>query len=370
VASDTRPPNLGGEDWKSDGRASPRCFRLSLEPALSEVAKARTLIERIKGVAGLPEDRAFDMKVALSEACANAIEHGRSRVDVAGWILRNKILLEVTSCGGFLPGIQADSESRRRGLGLPLMAALADQLHVARLEGGVTRVSLSFLVSTRVLDVQTLGPGSRAAGLGEAGREGATALERMATVVSAVAAAEDLAAAAATLFEGALRLAGCEGGMLRLTEGLERGSGWLPAIVHAGLSDKFLKDEALIRTDECMCGRVCSGLVDPSLLYFTPYGSFVWGEAQSLVERFGVETLGEVRGRCISEGFESVAIFPLTTPRGPVGALHLVDHAKNKFAETAAALEWGCQVCGPLMMRMGEAARATVVQEAIAALLR
>jgi hypothetical protein len=141
--------------------------------------------------------------------------------------------------------------------------------------------------------------------------------------------------------------------------------GWLPALVHRGLREEFLREEALIRSDECMCGRVCMGLTDPSLPFFTPRGSFHWGRAQTIALQFEAETLGEVRGRCIAEGFESVAIFPLAGDEGPIGALHLVDHEIEKFAATADMLEWVCRVAGRIMSKGGDGERAAAVGQAM-----
>ena len=351
---ETPPPSWGGRDI--DGRVARRCFRVSLERDLADLEKARKLVDEIRSLVDLSDERAFDMKVALSEACANGIEHAQSAVSVVAWLLSDRLLFEVTNDGWSLPGLQKDRERNQRGFGLPLMTALADQVHIARLEGGLTRVSLTFFLSASAIQDAISKPRLGAGG---------PLPDNISDVVEAVALAPTLPLAAAALLDGAIAITGCHGGMLRLRDNVARTSSWLPAVVHRGLSERFLSEEALIRSDECMCGRVCMGLTDPSLPFFTPRGSFLWGRAQTIAHEFSGEVLGEVRGRCIGEGFESVAAFPLSTPAGPIGVLHLVDFEKDKFAETAAALEWGCRLCGAIMLKAGETERRTAVKGAV-----
>jgi serine/threonine-protein kinase RsbW len=161
---DSQHAGFRGEISESAGSAQPeidsrpgleghatdaRCLRLLLRPDLAEVQKARRLVEDIHDLCGLPEERTFDIKVAVSEACANAIEHSGSAALVVAWLLQDRVLFEITNDGGFLPGLRKDTDGRRRGLGLPLMASLADQLHVSRLETGATRITLTFFLAPR-----------------------------------------------------------------------------------------------------------------------------------------------------------------------------------------------------------------------------
>ena len=360
------PPTLKG------GPSGTRCLRLSLRADLAEVEKARRLVDQIHDLRGLSEERAFDVKVAVSEACANAIEHAASAVLVVAWLLPDRVLIEITNDGGFLPGLQKDTDGRRRGLGLPLMVSLADQLHVARLETGITRVSLTFFLSTASMDLPSepsdYVPRLRSTNgfeleITETGRR--SPHQAIFAMLEAVAGAPTPRDASSALLEGARSFAGCDGGMLRLREGVGAKDGWLPAVVHSGLREEFLREEALIRTDECMCGRVCMGLTDPDLPFFTPQGSFLWGRAQTIATQFEAEALGEVRGRCIAEGFESVAVFPLAGENGPIGVLHLVDREREKFSATASMIEWACRVAGRIMSKGSNRERATTVRQAV-----
>ena len=123
-----------------------RFFRLLVPADLSELSKARRLMEEVGRAAGLPDDRIFDLQVAVSEAVANAIEHAASEVEMEAWLLPDRLIVEITNDGAFQPGLYKDDEHRRRGLGLPLMVSLADQVHVSRQPEGKTQVSLTFFL--------------------------------------------------------------------------------------------------------------------------------------------------------------------------------------------------------------------------------
>jgi anti-sigma regulatory factor (Ser/Thr protein kinase) len=112
---------------------------------LSQLSGARVWLGDIARAASLPESRVFDLQVASSEAIANGIEHAQSEVEILVWAMPDRLLVEVMSNGVFRPGLFKDNDQRRRGLGLPLMASLADQMHVSRPPDGRTKVSLTFL---------------------------------------------------------------------------------------------------------------------------------------------------------------------------------------------------------------------------------
>jgi hypothetical protein len=195
-------------------------------------------------------------------------------------------------------------------------------------------------------------------------------MDELSSVIEQVSAAPSLRQAAGALLWWARGLTDCHGAMLRLREDAECTDGWIPVVAHAGLGERFLADEGLIRTDECMCGRVSLGLTDPSLPFFTRNGSFVWGRAQTIAEEFAAEALGEVRGRCIAEGFESLVIFPIMGARHPIGVLHLADLRRDRFTTTAGTLEWACRICGGLMARGRSFEQRILVRETIEQLSR
>lgn len=118
---------------------------LDVPPDLSNLPEVRAWVQELATRVPLSEARTFDLQVVVSEAVANAIEHAASAVAIAAWLLPDRLIVEITNDGQFTPGLYKDQESRRRGLGLPLMVSLADQVHVSRLSDQRTQVSLTFI---------------------------------------------------------------------------------------------------------------------------------------------------------------------------------------------------------------------------------
>jgi len=135
--SPTSPPD--GED--------PR--RLTVPADLSRVAEVRAWVGEVGSSASLSAARVFDLQVSVSEATANGIEHAASAVELVAWVLPDRLIVDITNDGVFQPGLVKSEDTRRRGLGLPLMVSLADQVHVSRLESNRTKVSLTFFTAAR-----------------------------------------------------------------------------------------------------------------------------------------------------------------------------------------------------------------------------
>lgn len=80
--------------------------------------------------------------MAVSEASANAIEHGNAEaVDIEAVMSDDSVTVSVWHAGRFV--VPPRFEETTRGLGLPLMIALCDELTVCRTEEG-TRITLGF----------------------------------------------------------------------------------------------------------------------------------------------------------------------------------------------------------------------------------
>lgn len=151
-----RPPNAPASDGRSrrvsdatrasDTGDKRRVLRALIPADLSRVQDARRLMNQVASLAALDDRQRFDLEVAVSEACANAIEHAGREVEVVAWLLRDRIVVEISSEGGFQPKAPSDDGLHPRGMGLSLMASLADQMQVSRLTDSLTQVSLTFLV--------------------------------------------------------------------------------------------------------------------------------------------------------------------------------------------------------------------------------
>ncbi len=170
-------------------------------------------------------------------------------------------------------------------------------------------------------------------------------------LLDSVASASEFSEAAGSLIDWARDLTGCQAGMVRLREKDDDTGDWIPAVVERGYGCRFLREEVLIGSHECMCGRVSCGRTGEDFPFFTPGGSFSWGKVQSIADDFPVESLGNIRGRCIAEGFQSVAIIPVGAEGASVGCLHLADSARDKFVDHVATLEEACRLCEPLLQR-------------------
>ena len=122
------------------------------------LAVVRTVMATAARAAGaLPESRIDDLRLAVTEACANAIDAEQRKPVEARVPIRLRlelnargVALEVRDeAGGFDPGTlqehppanQPERLSYERGLGIPLMRALADRVEF-RSEGGGTTVRL------------------------------------------------------------------------------------------------------------------------------------------------------------------------------------------------------------------------------------
>jgi len=85
---------------------------------------------------------------------------------------------------------------------------------------------------------------------------------------------------------------------------------------------------------ECMCGNVICGRTDPSKSFFTEGGSF-WSNNTSklLSETTDEDRQARTRNRCNSEGYESVALFPLKAGNEILGLLQINDTRPHQFTD-------------------------------------
>jgi serine/threonine-protein kinase RsbW len=114
---------------------------------LDQLAGARSLIEEVASQAGLDDERSYNLKVAVSEACANAIEHSSSgeRISLCAWLQPDRLVVEILHSGEFRLS-RDQGRTHHRGLGLPLMVALMDEVKIGRPPSGGTSVSLSLFL--------------------------------------------------------------------------------------------------------------------------------------------------------------------------------------------------------------------------------
>jgi anti-sigma regulatory factor (Ser/Thr protein kinase) len=119
---------------------------LTLSTDLEEVSRARALVRECATDAGFSKDRIFDIALATSEATANAIDHqpaGARSVTVECVVSRDSLEVRVSGSSRFRCPTPTEKRTTR-GLGLPLMASMADDLVIRTRPQGGTTVVLRF----------------------------------------------------------------------------------------------------------------------------------------------------------------------------------------------------------------------------------
>lgn len=124
-------------------------WSLQLRREAASVPLARRLLMGTMETAGVDPDISYDLSVALSEACANAVEHGGDGAHggpseayrVTAYLDGEKCRIEVTDAGpGFPSGRSRPAPCPARvdaehGRGLCLIQELADHVHIGNKPG-------------------------------------------------------------------------------------------------------------------------------------------------------------------------------------------------------------------------------------------
>ena len=117
-------------------------LRIAARP--ENVALARLALNGVATAAGAPPAVVADLKLAVSEACANAVQHayagsnadGEQRVTIRFAIRDRQLVVEVEDHGsGFEAGtrgswLEGDSDGRGLGMGLTIVRSVTDELEI------------------------------------------------------------------------------------------------------------------------------------------------------------------------------------------------------------------------------------------------
>lgn len=121
-------------------------FALSLPARPESVTVVRHVLGGVGGV--WPVDAALldDLQIAVTEACTNVVTHAYldrpvGALEVRGDVVDGRVVIAVRDHG---PGIVPRPESSGLGLGLPLIAALADHVWTGRADDGAHEVRMTF----------------------------------------------------------------------------------------------------------------------------------------------------------------------------------------------------------------------------------
>lgn len=120
-------------------------MRLTLPARPENVAVVRHVLGALAEALDLPGAVTEDMRLAVTEACTNVVRHayddGEGSIDVVVRPRGGALEVIVADSGR---GIEPSPDTSGPGLGLPLIAALADSLAIERPAGAGSRLIMSF----------------------------------------------------------------------------------------------------------------------------------------------------------------------------------------------------------------------------------
>ena len=120
-------------------------IRLTLPARAENLAVVRSVLGALAEALDLPQGVTADLRLAATEACSNVVRHaygnGTGTIDVVVRSSGDALEVIVTDAGR---GIGPSLDTTGPGLGLPLIAALADSLEIERPARRGSRLVMSF----------------------------------------------------------------------------------------------------------------------------------------------------------------------------------------------------------------------------------
>jgi serine/threonine-protein kinase RsbW len=125
-----------------------RVVRLTIPAQAEYISLCRLALAGIARTRELPEEIVADLKLAITEACSNAVRHaypgGDGLVEIVYELHADRLVVEVSDDGrGFALEAPAEDgdELEEGGLGIAIIRALADELEAGpRTEGSGSRL--------------------------------------------------------------------------------------------------------------------------------------------------------------------------------------------------------------------------------------
>jgi serine/threonine-protein kinase RsbW len=142
MSDDRSSPGLGEGEQESRG-----CdVRLTLPARPENVAVVRHVLGAFAEALRLPDTLIEDMRLAVTEACTNVVRHAYSDgepgpVEILIRPEHDSLLVVVSDHGR---GLGSSAVSSGPGLGLPLIAALADHVEIEHAPSNGSRLRMSF----------------------------------------------------------------------------------------------------------------------------------------------------------------------------------------------------------------------------------
>jgi serine/threonine-protein kinase RsbW len=133
---------VGGAILTDNGHG--RLVRLTIPAKAEYIMLGRLALTSLSRVRELSDEELSDLKLALTEACTNAVQHaygdGNGVVEISYEVYPDRLVVEVSDNGeGFVPPDAAPAEAEaltEGGLGIAIIRALADELEIGERAGG------------------------------------------------------------------------------------------------------------------------------------------------------------------------------------------------------------------------------------------
>jgi len=120
--------------------------KLTLPARPENVSVIRHVLGAFAEALRLPDDLVEDLRLAVTEACTNVVRHAYppeqpGPVEISIAPSEDQVSVVVADFGR---GIGSSSDTTGPGLGLPLIAAIADEVELQPVPGGGSRVAMTF----------------------------------------------------------------------------------------------------------------------------------------------------------------------------------------------------------------------------------
>jgi serine/threonine-protein kinase RsbW len=131
--------------------------RLTIPARAEYITLGRLALTAIAGVRPVSDETLHDLKLALTEACTNSVQHaygnGGGEVEIVYRLESDRLVIEVGDMGsGFEPGElapAAEGELEEGGLGIAIIRALADEVEIGPRGDGGSRLRFVKLLADR-----------------------------------------------------------------------------------------------------------------------------------------------------------------------------------------------------------------------------
>jgi anti-sigma regulatory factor (Ser/Thr protein kinase) len=113
---------------------------MTIDADPERLGEARDWAYRTASQAGLDDADCYQVKLAISEAVANAIQHGsQSRGDqigIAAFEAEGRLVFEVRDSGTFVAPLSRPTLDDESGRGLELLSLMMDEVHISSTDDG------------------------------------------------------------------------------------------------------------------------------------------------------------------------------------------------------------------------------------------